>query len=488
MATLDELMAGLRPAPEELDKGKWLALLGASAGLLGARRGQTMQGLSQGLLGGIQMSQQYEDNLRKRKLGELQARNLAMDSLTKEDAFNENQKFNQALSSYKPQSPMQQAMAAAPSLSPTVANVAQVTGNAQSIAQNQGVYEKLIGMADYLESKGLPKRAMEYRTLAEKYAPQYDKLETQLDAQGNPVTVQTYKNRAPQTLPGYQPPPQMTLENLGGSSVAIDKLRVKPGDSWVRTLSPDAQLSANTTMRGQDMTDARMREQNIISSGDKQISQVHTIRKELNALPDVQGYRAALPMLESAKRAPDTRAGDLDVIYAVGKALDPGSVVREGELNLVIKSGTLPQQIEGMLSYVMGGGKLAPAQRAELIAMLQGRVAQLRVAHDAASAPFIKQATAAGLPLDQIVTPFGDPLPPGVPLGTAPNGRPAVGNFSGTAEERAAFEARAREDMRKSGGGAPSSGPPKMATQADIDRLPSGTVYIAPDGSMRRKK
>jgi hypothetical protein len=162
------------------------------------------------------------------------------------------------------------------------------------------------------------------------------------------------------------------------------------------------QLAA--TLRGQDLTDARSREANVNAAGGKQIGNVSAIRKELNSLPDIQSYRAALPMLNSATTAPDTRSGDLDVIYAVGKALDPGSVVREGELNLVIKSGSLPQQLVGMTSSVMGGGKLTPSQRADLIAMLNNRVGQLKIASDTAAQPFKTQAEQAGLPWDQIST------------------------------------------------------------------------------------
>lgn len=52
----------------EDDRSKWLALLGASTGLLGARRGQVWPSVSQGLLGGIQAGIQYDQNQARQKM------------------------------------------------------------------------------------------------------------------------------------------------------------------------------------------------------------------------------------------------------------------------------------------------------------------------------------------------------------------------------------------------------------------------------------
>jgi hypothetical protein len=61
---------------------------------------------------------------------------------------------------------------------------------------------------------------------------------------------------------------------------------------------------------------------------------VAEIRKEFNALPEVKAYRDIIPVVEAARSAPDTRAGDMQLAYAVGKVLDPNSVVREGEFKM----------------------------------------------------------------------------------------------------------------------------------------------------------
>ena len=107
-------------------------------------------------------------------------------------------------------------------------------------------------------------------------------------------------------------------------------------------------------------------------------------------------------MVESARNAPNTTAGDLDVIYAVGKALDPNSVVREGELNLVLKTGSPLERVLGQMGYIVGQGRLSPQQRQKLLNMLDNRVGELGRQYGAARTTYEKAADANGLPKDQI--------------------------------------------------------------------------------------
>jgi hypothetical protein len=136
----------------------------------------------------------------------------------------------------------------------------------------------------------------------------------------------------------------------------------------------------------------------------KRPERIQSLRKEFNDVQDVKNYKTVLPIIESARNAPDNPAGDLDLIYSVGKILDPTSVVREGEMNLVIKSGSPIQRFQGTVNYITSGrGRLPAAQRAELLAMLDGRVGQIKAGYDNAVSMYTKSAQAEGLPLDQII-------------------------------------------------------------------------------------
>ncbi len=58
------------------------------------------------------------------------------------------------------------------------------------------------------------------------------------------------------------------------------------------------------------------------------------LRKEVQGLPSYKNFAQAAPiyrgMTEAAGR--DTKAADLNLVYGLGKIMDPTSVVREGEI------------------------------------------------------------------------------------------------------------------------------------------------------------
>jgi len=135
----------------------------------------------------------------------------------------------------------------------------------------------------------------------------------------------------------------------------------------------------------------------------KQPERIQSLRKEFNDVPEVKNYRTVLPIIESARNAPNTAAGDIDLIYAVGKIMDPNSVVREGELNLVIKAGSPIQRFQGQVANIAGGGRLPPSQRQQLMTILDSRVGQAETAYNNAVNLYTRSAQSEGLPVDQII-------------------------------------------------------------------------------------
>ena len=107
------------------------------------------------------------------------------------------------------------------------------------------------------------------------------------------------------------------------------------------------------------------------------------LRKEFRNLQSVKDYETVLPLIKSAEKAPDTGYGDLQLIYTVGKTLDPGSVVREGELALTIAAGSPLQRVLGATRFNFEkGGRLTAVQRKQIIDMLNQRVAAAKTAYD----------------------------------------------------------------------------------------------------------
>lgn len=111
-----------------------------------------------------------------------------------------------------------------------------------------------------------------------------------------------------------------------------------------------------------------------ISVPAKAAKSTQQLRKEFRGLQSVKDYETVLPLIQSAKTAPDTPQGDLQLIYTVGKILDPGSVVREGELELTSSAAPFLQQVIGRARKETGKGRLTPQTRADMISMLQQRV------------------------------------------------------------------------------------------------------------------
>lgn len=152
-----------------------------------------------------------------------------------------------------------------------------------------------------------------------------------------------------------------------------------------------ARINNERTSSGRTATDAAGR-------------RIIDLREKVNNLDEEKNYRAALPILRSIRNAPDTAAGDLDLIYGVGKILDPGSVVREGEMVMVTNAQSPLVRLLGTSRWALGNGRLPPQVRAQMIEMLSGRVDQLSNARNSALAPYRTQIEAEGLPSDQIFT------------------------------------------------------------------------------------
>ena len=75
-----------------------------------------------------------------------------------------------------------------------------------------------------------------------------------------------------------------------------------------------------------------------------------------------QAYEA---MTEAAKNP--SAKGDLTMVYSFVKALDPESVVREGEISLLNANRSVPDQIKGYAQRLATGQSLLPSERADLL-------------------------------------------------------------------------------------------------------------------------
>lgn len=185
------------------------------------------------------------------------------------------------------------------------------------------------------------------------------------------------------------------------------------------------------------------------------------VKKAFSSNPVVDAYRTQVPVLASAASAPQTPAGDLDLIYAAGKILDPGSVVREGEMAMVGGTAPFVSQIVGRFSKeFQDRGQLSPKTRQQLVGMLSNRVAQSARAYNAQRRDYSRTAQSLGLDPSLVVGPHpGDDLV-----------RAGLANRSGSGLSRGMI-------------GAPFI----VKSMRDYEALPPGARYIDPKGNKRTK-
>jgi len=105
-----------------------------------------------------------------------------------------------------------------------------------------------------------------------------------------------------------------------------------------------------------------------LSEKDKFASE-NTISKRFQDNLQIKNLSNIIPIVRAAiaTASVDTMAADLDLVFAVGKAFDPTSVVRGSEQVTIQKAASLPEQFKGIIRYVNGKGRLTPVQKADLI-------------------------------------------------------------------------------------------------------------------------
>ncbi len=126
--------------------------------------------------------------------------------------------------------------------------------------------------------------------------------------------------------------------------------------------------------------------------------------------PTIKGYVGSFVALNKLKSSASlkTGAGDLSLITAFMKALDPESVVRESEM--AAAQGTAPAYtvIQRYFNQVMTGEKLTVQQREEIVAAGQALVTQNKKDADFVLADFRETAIASGIPgetADKLILP-----------------------------------------------------------------------------------
>lgn len=101
-------------------------------------------------------------------------------------------------------------------------------------------------------------------------------------------------------------------------------------------------------------------------------------------------------LVDQAVRNPNPQR-DVTVFYSFVKALDPESVVREGELKFVQTSRSIPDGLRQTLKNALTGEKLSKEERLRIQDFMNQRLQLAQKQWEDSASPFLKQTSEAGI-------------------------------------------------------------------------------------------
>lgn len=137
-------------------------------------------------------------------------------------------------------------------------------------------FEALSAMADRAQQQGFMQLAEQLRKDADRYKPKFKTENQTVMKDGKPTIMQFGEGGERQAVTDAQPWEKPMPMNLGGTTQLVNPLTNAPIASFNHSMSPDAMLGAQTTMRGQNMTDARARETTALTREGQQSQIVET--------------------------------------------------------------------------------------------------------------------------------------------------------------------------------------------------------------------
>lgn len=196
----------------------------------------------------------------------------------------------------------------------------------------------------------------------------------EVDASGNPIRL----HKQAQTP-------------LSGQAVAPDPKRVKREDN---------QDYRDAGRFGLSVEDNARQDRKFI------FDKTRDLRSDFDAAPEVKAYRNSLPAYVSALKTANTPQGDLALIYAYAKLMDPASAVRDSEAASVANADTIAGQIVAKYrKQIEGTGTFSPEARSNLRAEMRTRINEYKSAHDYFRERFASDAQSFGVDPVRVVGP-----------------------------------------------------------------------------------
>lgn len=138
-----------------------------------------------------------------------------------------------------------------------------------------------------------------------------------------------------------------------------DNLRNEPGMLDAAKEAETRSIEFQKQEQSQNTQDRQNQHQNVQTEN----SLRDDYNKQAKTFVDVRdGYQRVLASAQNP-----SAAGDLSLIFAYMKVLDPGSTVREGEQAAAANAQGVPEKIRNLYNRIMTGERLAPEQREDFV-------------------------------------------------------------------------------------------------------------------------
>lgn len=140
-------------------------------------------------------------------------------------------------------------------------------------------------------------------------------------------------------------------------------------------------------------------------------------RKEYTGNALVKDYETSATALDELHSHASGRnpASDLAMVFGFMKALDPTSVVKEGEQQQVRNTTNIPGRYLNMLQQAASGQSLSPEQRQELVQVAGRAVGAKKKKADALKANYRRIAQETGVDPSRVVLDLDEPVPHAAP-------------------------------------------------------------------------
>lgn len=246
-----------------------------------------------------------------------------------------------------------------------------------------------------------------------------------------------------------------------------------------RGLSPAqqrAQATADRAERRQDQAEENSNRRDEVN-----------LRREFNNRQEVKDFRtvqSAYNSVQAAARNPSA-AGDLSLIFAYMKILDPGSVVREQEFANAQNAAGVPDRIRNLYNRALNGQRLNPNQRNDFLSQANNLFQTRQQTYRGIENEYRGYAESYGVSPDRVAP----------AQGIQPQ-RQRSGNTPGVRFDLTPAQQQARQRVVGSGGRPSdrlgSTRNPYYINPADVTasfaNVPRGGYFITPDGQVRGPK